>query len=153
MYKVQAIVAISPTGCIGVGSDLVYNNPRDMSFFSGFTQGKVLLAGYNTCKGLPELLGREVIEDTRYQIELLTEVSTTLNQQLVVIGGGVTYKKYAPQVEELYVTHFKSDSLKEQQASKQDKVFFYLSDYKHLKDKQVVMNNKDFTIIKYYNEG
>lgn len=147
-FKVQAIVATSPTGCIGVGKDLIYHNKQDLAFFSGFTQGKACLVGHNTLETLPHLKGREVVKDTRHQIELLKGLVE--GKQTVVIGGGKTYKKYAKQIEELYVTEFNLVHEKELTSSEKDLVYFNLKNFSHLDKKEVVMRTKDFFVVKYF---
>lgn len=147
-FKVQAIVATSPTGCIGVGKDLIYHNKQDLAFFSGFTQGKACLVGHNTLETLPHLKGREVVKDTRHQIELLKGL--VKGKQTVVIGGGKTYRKYAKQIEELCVTEFNLVHEKELTSSEKDLVYFNLKDFSHLDKKEVVMRTKDFFVVKYF---
>ena len=46
MYKVSAIVCVSPHWGIGdAEGKLLYYNTNDLAFFSGYTQGKVLVVG------------------------------------------------------------------------------------------------------------
>lgn len=141
MYKVSAIVCVSPHWGIGDSQgDLLYRNTNDLCFFSGFTQGKVLIVGYNTARTLPKLANRCVLEDLR-DVEFDLGWLTRNNQSdVVVIGGGATYTKYAPQIEELYVTRMKEESGKEATA------FFDMKDYSHLKNKSVVYKNNEFQI-------
>lgn len=141
MYKVSAIVCVSPQWGIGDNQgDLLYRNKMDLGFFSGYTQGKVLIVGYNTARTLPKLTNRCVLEDLR-DVEFDLGWLTRNNQSdVVVIGGSATYTKYAPQVEELYVTRMKEDSDKEATA------FFDMKDYSHLKNKSVVYKNNEFQI-------
>lgn len=141
MYKVSAIVCVSPSGGIGdAEGKLLYYNPNDLAFFSGFTQGKVLIVGYNTARTLPKLANRCVLEDFR-DVEFDLGWITRSNQSdVVVIGGSMTYTKYAPQIEELYITRMKEGSSKEATA------FFDMKDYSHLKNKSVVYKNNEFQI-------
>ena len=141
MYKVSAIVCVSPSGGIGdVEGKLLYYNTNDLAFFSGFTQGKVLIVGYNTARTLPKLANRCVLEDSRDVEFDLGWIARSNQDDVVVIGGSVTYTKYAPQIEELYVTRMKDDSDKEATA------FFDIEDFKHLKSKSVVYKNNEFQI-------
>ena len=141
MYKVSAIVCVSPSGGIGdAEGKLLYYNTNDLAFFSGYTQSKVLVVGYNTARTLPKLTNRCVLEDSR-DVEFDLGWLTRNNQSdVVVIGGSATYTKYAPQIEELYVTRMKDDSDKEATA------FFDIEDFKHLKNKSVVYKNNEFQI-------
>lgn len=141
MYKVSAIVCVSPSGGIGdAEGKLLYYNTNDLAFFSGFTQGKVLIVGYNTARTLPKLANRCVLEDSR-DVEFDLGWITRSNQSdVVVIGGSATYTKYAPQIAELYVTRMKEESSKDATA------FFDMEDYSHLKNKSVVYKNNEFQI-------
>lgn len=141
MYKVSAIVCVSPDWGIGDAEGrLLYYNTNDLAFFSGFTQGKVLIVGYNTARTLPKLANRCVLEDLR-DVEFDLGWLTRNNQSdVVVIGGSATYTKYAPQIEELYVTRMKDNSDKEATS------FFDIEDFKHLKNKIVVYKNNEFQI-------
>ena len=141
MYKVSAIVCVSPDWGIGdAEGKLLYYNTNDLAFFSGYTQGKVLVVGYNTARTLPKLVNRCVLEDLR-DVEFDLGWLTRNNQSdVVVIGGGATYTKYAPQIEELYVTRMKEESGKDATA------FFDIKDYSHLKNKSVVYKNNEFQI-------
>jgi dihydrofolate reductase len=141
MYKVSAIVCVSPSGGIGdAEGKLLYYNTNDLAFFSGFTQGKVLIVGYNTARTLPKLANRCVLEDFRDVEFDLCWIARSNQSDVVVIGGSATYTKYAPQIEELYVTRMKEESSKEATA------FFDIEDFKHLKSKSVVYKNNEFQI-------
>lgn len=141
MNKVSAIVCVSPDWGIGDNQgDLLYRNTNDLCFFSGYTQGKVLVVGYNTARTLPKLANRCVLEDFRDVEFDLGWIARSNQSDVVVIGGSVTYTKYAPQIEELYVTRMKDDSDKEATA------FFDIEDFKHLKNKSVVYKSNEFQI-------
>lgn len=141
MYKVSAIVCVSPTGGIGdVGGNLLYKSTTDMAFFNGFTQGKVLVVGYNTFQTLPvKMNNRVILQDTR-ETKDLNWLARNDMRDVVVIGGAATYTKYAPQVDELYITTMFEDSEKEATS------FFDMSAYSHLKDKGILFKNKEFQI-------
>lgn len=141
MYKVSAIVCVSPTGGIGdVDGNLLYKSTADMAFFVGFTLGKILVVGYNTLSTLPKKMNNRVIlPDTRC-LKDLKWVARNDMKEVVVIGGAATYTKYANQVDELYVTTMFEESDKEAAA------FFDMSAYSHLKDKGVIFKNRDFEI-------
>lgn len=103
-------------------------------FFSGFTQGKTLVAGYNTYVGLPTLPNREVLCESEHWLP---------QGDFVIIGGEKTYRKYAAFVDELYIT------FNDIEAEKVD-TFFPIEYYNHLTDKQVVFkgewNNMKFVV-------
>lgn len=92
-------------------------------FFSGFTQGKTLVAGHNTYHTLPKI--------TNSVIKCETDPDWNLHEDIVIIGGEKTYKKYAPFVDELYIT------FNDIEAEKVD-TYFPIDYYSHLTEKQVV---------------
>lgn len=144
MSKVSAIVCVSPDGGIGrLDGSLLYKNPIDMAFFSGFTQGKVLLVGYNTMRTLPKLINRIPSLDHRKIVQDLGWKARVNQCDVVVIGGAKTYAKYADQVQELFVTHMEIPPEVEAE------VFFNVDDYAHLNYKGNVFKNKNFTIRRY----
>lgn len=97
---ISAIVSVDNNWAIGSDNDLVVRNPMDLLWFKGFTYGKTVLAGYNTYHSMPPLKGRHLVLDPKDEdsIELIR------HNDLVVIGGAKTYKKYAHLVKELYIT-------------------------------------------------
>lgn len=137
MNKVTAIVAVADNLGIGVGKELLIKSSVDMAFFSGFTQGKCLLVGYNTYQTLPKLVGREIVLDpckrTSVDLKRLTHDCTA--SEVVVIGGAKTYRKYADQVEELYITIFKD-------AGVGADTFFPIDAYEHLDNRVTVFRSK-----------
>ncbi len=141
MGKVSAIACVSPTGGIGdVDGNLLYKSTTDMAFFNGFTQGKVCLVGYNTLLTLPvKMNNRVILQDTR-ELRDLKWLSRNDMKEVVVIGGAKTYTKYAPQVEELFITTMFEESEKEAAT------FFDMRTYPHLSDKGIIFKNKDFQI-------
>lgn len=144
---IQATVAVSPSFAIGYGDKLLYTDSRDLSFFSGFTQGKTCIVGHNTLQTLPTLRGRNVVEDSRDTFPL---VCLNPHQQKVVIGGGKTYTKYAPQVDELYLTQFLYTSEAEKVVDKDYLVYFDMAAYSHLTKREQVLKNDKFVVYKYY---
>lgn len=144
MYKVSAIVCVSPTGGIGdVDGNLLYKNTADMSFFVGYTLGKICLVGYNTEQTLPKTMSnRIVLPDTRETKDLKWLARNDM-RDVVVIGGAKTYTKYANQVDELYITTMFDESEREATA------FFDMSAYPHLEDKGVIFKNRDFKIERF----
>lgn len=91
-------------------------------FFSGFTQGKTLVAGHNTYHTLPEM----------YNSEVLCESEIFFPQgDFVIIGGEKTYRKYAAFVDELYIT------FNDIEAEKVD-TYFPIDYYSHLTEKQTI---------------
>ena len=141
MRKISAIVAVANNYGIGKQGELLCKNSADLAFFSGFTQSKVCVVGYNTLEGLPRLPNRVLIDTGRIVSDLKT---LSGGSDLVVIGGGVTYKKYAPQVEELFITKFINCS------GEGADVFFCVDSYLHLVNKEVIIKNKEFIIERWW---
>lgn len=119
---ISAIVSVDKNMGIGYEGKLVVHNPVDMSFFVGYTQGKTLVAGYNTYHGLPQLPNRRVLCESEHWLP---------QGDFVIIGGEKTYRKYAPFVDELYIT------FNDIEAEKVD-TFFPIDYYSHLTQKEVV---------------
>lgn len=141
MYKVSAIVCVSPAGGIGDSDgNLLYKNTADMAFFVGYTLGKICLVGHNTLTTLPKKMNNRVIVLDSGEVKDLKWLSRNDGKDVVVIGGSKTYTKYANQVDELYITTMFEDSKREATT------FFDMRTYSHLKDKGVVFKNKDFQI-------
>lgn len=137
--KVSAIVAVASDYSIGYNDgSLIFHNREDLMFFSGFTQGKVCIVGYNTYVTLPHLANREIILDTRWDLLDLQG----LGKDVVVIGGAKTYKKYSNQVEELFLTEFDTTSNKDGK----EKVFFDIDDFNHLNLGEVITKGKGYQI-------
>lgn len=123
---ISAIVSVDNNMGIGYQGKLVVKNPCDMAWFSGLTQGKTLVAGYNTYHSLPQLPNRNVLYDNEVWWP---------QGDFVIIGGEKTYKKYAPFVDELYIT------FNDIEAEKVD-TFFPIDYYSHLTEKQVVFKGE-----------
>lgn len=141
MHKVSAIVCVSPSGGIGdSGGNLLYKNTADMVFFVGYTLGKICLVGHNTLTTLPKKMNNRVILPDTRELKDLSWLARNDMKEVVVIGGAATYTKYAPQVEELYITTMFKGSEKEATT------FFDMSAYAHLKDKGAIFKNRDFEI-------
>ena len=106
MNKVTAIVAVDSNWGIGLGQDLLIKNKVDQAFFAGYTMGKTCLVGWNTFQTLPKLTGRLISLDLRDTQDLKRLDHCSPLGEVVVIGGAVTYAKYAEQIEEVYITIF-----------------------------------------------
>ena len=89
MNKVTAIVAVADNLGIGVGEELLIKSSVDMAFFSGFTQGKCLLVGYNTYQTLPKLVGREIVLDPCKRTSRLKTSYTTVQRQKWLLSVGL----------------------------------------------------------------
>lgn len=149
--KVSAIVAVASDGGIGyTNGDLIFRNKEDMMFFSGFTQGKVCIVGHNTYTTLPRLSNRVIIKDARECVRDLKWLSRYEGKDVVVIGGAATYKKYAPQTEELFITKFDSSGESGEGVAGRERVYFEESWYSHLDREELVAKGDGYKIIKKF---
>lgn len=123
---ISAIVSVDKNMGIGYEGSLVVRNPIDLAFFCGMSQGKTLVAGYNTYHGLPQLPNRRVVCEADFWWP---------EEDFVIIGGEKTYRKYAAFVDELYIT------FNDIEAEKVD-TFFPIEYYSHLTEKQVVFKGE-----------
>lgn len=128
---ISAIVSVDSNWAIGADNKLVVRNPIDMAFFCGITQGKTLIAGYNTFNSLPKLKNRWVVCDTQYE----ESMELVRHNNLMIIGGEKTYKKYAYCVNELFLT------INDVHVEEAD-AFFPIKHYQHLSNKQTVFKGE-----------
>lgn len=150
--KVSAIVAVASDGSIGyTNGDLIFRNKEDMMFFSGFTQGKICIVGHNTHVTLPKLSNRLVVRDVRGSVRDLKWITRFEGKEVVVIGGAATYKKYAPQTEELFITKFDSSGDGSgEEGEGRERVYFEESWFSHLDREELVAKGDGYKIIKKF---
>lgn len=149
---ISAIVAVSPDWGIGCGDELLYRNSFDMGFFCGLTQGHAVVAGKRTADLIPNLpnrrlwiLGKPAWELLSRDDEAVEEVVLELFGNAIVIGGGKTYKLFAPYVDQIYVTHFFNPP------EKKADVFFPIEEYPWIipENGVKIVSNKEFEIVLY----
>lgn len=138
MNKVTAIVAVDSNWGIGLGQDLLIKNKVDQAFFAGYTMGKACLVGWNTFQTLPKLTGRLISLDLRGTQDLKRLDHWSPLGEVVVIGGAVTYAKYAEQIEEVYITIFEEEL-------DSDK-WFDVCLFQHLDERVIVFKGEGFKI-------
>lgn len=138
MNKVSAIVAVDSNWGIGLGQDLLIKDKVDQAFFAGYTMGKACLVGWNTFQTLPKLTGRLISLDLRGTQDLKRLDHCSTLGEVVVIGGAVTYAKYAEQIEEVYITIFEEEL-------DSDK-WFDVDLFQHLDERVIVFKGKGFKI-------
>tara|TARA_R110000868_G_scaffold203969_4_gene451942 strand:+ start:19332 stop:19703 length:372 start_codon:yes stop_codon:yes gene_type:complete len=100
----KAILAVNNLSFIGLNDALPWRNLEDFKHFKRLTMDKEVLVGYNTLQTLPELKGRIIIEDLRYEF-ILT------HDEIWCIGGKKTYEKYAPYFTELHISHIDDNAI------------------------------------------
>jgi len=104
--NVKAIVAIGNQGQIGLDGQLPWHNPKDLAWFKSMTSsGGVLIAGHNTFHTLPELPNRHVMIDCD---ELFRRVLAK-DVNYWIIGGAKTYAKWAPYIDQWYISKIDYD--------------------------------------------
>ena len=138
MNKVTAIVAVDSNWGIGLGQDLLIKNKVDQAFFAGYTMGKTCLVGWNTFQTLPKLTGRLISLDLSVTQDLKRLDHCSPLGEVVVIGGAVTYAKYAEQIEEVYITIFEEEL-------DSDK-WFDIDLFQHLDERVIVFKGDGFKI-------
>lgn len=139
--KIQAIMAVDEKGGIGYRNGLLKHNKQDLAFFSGFTQGKTCIVGYNTIETLPVLANRKVtVDNINLSPTQMFHSLRKCSSDIVIIGGAKTYEKYSFYVEELYITTFKDFV-----ADKCD-TYINLNSFKHLTKHATILENKDIKV-------
>lgn len=138
MNKVTAIVAVDSNWGIGLGQELLIKNKVDQAFFAGYTMGKTCLVGWNTFQTLPKLTGRLISLDLSGTQDLKRLDHCSPLGEVVVIGGAVTYAKYADQIEEVYITIFEEEL-------DSDK-WFDVCLFQHLDERVIVFKGEGFKI-------
>ena len=98
------IAAITMDGYIARRSNEIISWSKDLKLFKEQTLGYPVIMGSNTAKTLAvELKGREqiVIHRKDNPKEILAELDV---EKCFIIGGGMTYTKFAPFLTHLYIT-------------------------------------------------
>jgi len=102
--KIILIAAITTDGYIARKSDEVITWSKDLKLFKKQTMGYPMIMGTNTEKTLAvELGGREkiVVHRNDKPAKILGEIDA---EKCFIIGGGMTYTKFAPFLTHLYLT-------------------------------------------------
>ena len=110
--SITAIVAVTPDNGIGAGGELLAPNPVDLSFFCGYTLGKVVVVGRKTAQSIGSLLrGRDVVCMSRQPASDVLDVCASVDwvwdwrcidslfkyadgRDIVVCGGGEVYTHF-----------------------------------------------------------
>ena len=98
------IAAITIDGYIARRHNEIISWSKDLKLFKEQTMGYPVIMGSNTAKTLAvELKGREqvVVHRNDKPKEILTELDV---EKCFIIGGGMTYTKFAPFLTHLYIT-------------------------------------------------
>ena len=105
MKNITMIAAIGRNNELGKNNKLLWHLPEDLQFFKKQTMGKPIVMGKNTLDSLPRLLpGRMHLVLTHQELEpndqikvfhsldSLVDYISTLDQEVMVIGGAQVYK-------------------------------------------------------------
>lgn len=129
MKNITMIAAVGQNKELGKDNQLLWHLPEDLKFFKEQTMGKPIVMGKRTLDSLPRLLpGRLHLVLTHQEIEpndqirvfrdidSLVEFITTLEQEVMVIGGAQVYKEMLDLSDKMLLT--------EVEASTEADVFF-----------------------------
>jgi dihydrofolate reductase len=118
------IAAVARNGAIGLGNQLLWNEPADQRHFRETTQGHAVLMGRKTWDSLPPrfrplpnrrnvVLSRQAglqVPGAELQPSLQTALQALQGEQRVfVIGGGNLYAQALPLANELVLTEIDAD--------------------------------------------
>ena len=129
MKNITMIAAVGQNRELGKDNKLLWHLPEDLKFFKEQTMGKPLVMGKKTLDSLPRLLpGRKHLVLTHqklepndqimvfHNIDSLIEYISTLDQEVMVIGGAQIYKQMLELSDKMLLT--------EVDASKEADVYF-----------------------------
>ena len=108
----EAILAVSKNGVVGVGNKLPWYFKEDLEHFKEKTLNRYVIAGTTTLNGLPKLPKRHIIQFSRYANKLpqcydvCHTVESAFNKYptAVVIGGTKTLYAFLPYVTKITLT-------------------------------------------------
>ena len=110
------IVAMNPTGIIGLGDRIPWRVPEDLAYFRKMTLGKPIIMGRKTFASLPNqqpLPNRTNLVLTRddnlnnYESEekyIKMDDISNIEEGAFVIGGGEIYRELLPRCNKIYAT-------------------------------------------------
>ena len=110
------IVAMNPTGIIGLGDRIPWHVPEDLAYFRKMTLGKTVIMGRKTFASLPNqqpLPNRTNLvltrDDNLYNYEseekyIKMDDISNIEEGAFVIGGGEIYRELLPQCNKIYAT-------------------------------------------------
>ncbi len=117
------IVAMGKNREIGYNNQLIWRIKEDLTFFKNTTMNSHVIMGRNTYNSMPKNLpGRQYIvlsQNKEYTLEkpkivchspeeVLKIISSNPTENFWVIGGGVIYKIFLPNVSSLWITEIDS---------------------------------------------
>ena len=108
----EAILAVSKNGVVGVGNKLPWYFKEDLKHFKEYTRDKHLIAGTTTVLGLPPLPNRHLVQFSRYGNkepqchDICHTVECAFNKYptAIVIGGPKTIYCFLPFIQKITLT-------------------------------------------------
>jgi len=124
MSVISMIAAVTRSGAIGRGGDMLFHIPADLRHFKALTMGKPVIMGRKTWESLPggALPGRLNIVITRQAgsydapgakvtASLEEALSVTADcPEVMIIGGGEIYRQALPLADRIYLTRIDADA-------------------------------------------
>ncbi len=108
---VNLIMAADDAGGIGISGGIPWSDPEDLKWFREMTMGGIVVIGYATAMGCPDLPGRKVHimsrNSTPEQVMKKMEPMTEDGSQLWIAGGRKTYEMWLPYVDRFFISHIK----------------------------------------------
>ena len=118
---ISLIAAVGKNLVIGNENKLIWKIPNDMKRFRELTSGKSIIMGRKTFesigKPLPNRINIIITRDKNYKAGGCVVVNSSedaLNaakgsEEIMIIGGGQTYKEFLPMAEKMYLTFIDAD--------------------------------------------
>ena len=121
MKNITMIAAIGQNNELGKDNQLLWHLSEDLKFFKQQTMGKPIVMGKKTLDSLPRLLpGRLHLVLTHQELEpndqimvfhdkeTLVDYISTLNQEVMVIGGAQIYKQMLEEADKMLLTEIEA---------------------------------------------
>lgn len=123
MAKITLIAAIGKNNELGKDNKLLWHLKEDLKFFKEQTINKKIILGRKTLESLPGLLPKRVHlvltsqnleENDRvkvfHTINELIKYLNTIDEEVMVIGGGKIYKEFLPYATTLILTEIEEET-------------------------------------------
>ncbi len=119
-HPITAVVAMTPSGVIGLNGDMPWRLRSDLQRFKKMTMGGVLVMGRKTYESIGRPLpGRRTVVITRRQdltfdgVQMATSPENALelggDDPVFVVGGAEIYRQLMPRCDQIYLTKVYSD--------------------------------------------
>ena len=123
MADITMIAAIGKNNELGKENSLLWHLPADLKFFKEQTIGKKIILGRKTLESLPGLLPKRVhlvltsqsLEESDrlkvfHSVEELLKYLDTLNEEVMVMGGGKIYNEFLRYATKLILTEVEDET-------------------------------------------